>query len=138
MPFEKGLQRGVGINVRRQRLFRQPVKAHDLLQQRPERRVHQITTLGKQRRQGVSVVLQPRLRVVNRKAHLRFLPADAQLAEQPHKARIGAVVVDDKTGVYGVVPLRRGDVYRRGMSTRRGSGLKHGDLMVAGQPPGAG
>ena len=55
-----------------------------------------------------------------------------------HEARIGTVVVDDKTGVNGEGPLRRGDVYRRGVSARRGSGFKHGDLMMAGQPPGAG
>ena len=73
-----------------------------------------------------------------RKTHLRFLPADAQFAEQPHEARIGAVVVDDKTGIDGKAALRRVDIHRCGMAARRGLRLKQRDLMMSGEPPGTG
>ncbi len=135
---QERFQRGGTIDFAPERLFRQPVKAHDLLQQRPESRVEQITSLGEQRRQRVPVVLQPALRVVHRKAHLRFLPADAQFAEQPHEARIGAVVVDDKTGIDGKAALRRVDIHRCGMAARRGLRLKQRDLVMSGEPPGTG
>ena len=136
--FQKRLQRGVRVHLPVQRLFCQTIEADDLPEQPPECRIHQVSALGKQRRQGVSVVLQPRRRVVHRKAHLRFLPADTQLAEQAHKARIGAIVVDDKPGINRVGTLWRRDVNRCGMAAGRGARFKQGPLMVPGQAPGAG
>ena len=53
---------------------------------------------------------------MNREAHLRFLPVDPQLAEQAHKARIGAIVVDDKSGIDGPGALRRGDIHGGGVA----------------------
>ncbi len=86
----------------------------------------------------MAVVLKPGCRIVYREAHLRFLPGDAQLAEQTHKARIGAVVVDDKPGIDGPGALRRCHIHSCGMASWHGSRFKQGNLMMTGQPPGAG
>ena len=86
----------------------------------------------------MAIILKPALRIMHGEAHLRFLPADAQLAEQTHKARIGTVIVDDKPSIDGIRALRRGDIYRGGMPTHRGFRFEKCDLMMSGQPPGTG
>lgn len=66
------------------------------------------------------------------------MPGDPQLAEQAHKARIGAIVVDDKSGIDGPGALRRGDIHGGGVAARRGARFEQRYLMVSGQSPGAG
>lgn len=61
---QKRLQRGVRVHFPVQRLFCQTIEADDFTEQPPECRIDEISALGKQRRQGVAVVFQPRLRVV--------------------------------------------------------------------------
>ena len=138
MAGEEALQRRAWIQRLGQRQFRQAVEADDLAQQSPEGRLQQIAPLGEERGQAVAVVLQAAGRVVDREAHLRFLPADPQLAEQAHKARIGAIVVDDKSGIDGPGALRRGDIHGGGVAARRGARFEQRYLMVSGQSPGAG
>ncbi|MBD3700659.1 hypothetical protein IE991_04125 [Klebsiella pneumoniae] len=87
-----------------QRQFRQAVEADDLAQQSPEGRLQQIAPLGEERGQAVAVVLRGRWSGCGPRSSSAFLPADPQLAEQAHKARIGAIVVDDKSGIDGPVP----------------------------------
>ena len=136
--FQERLERGVFVNIAHQRGFRLTVKARDIFQQPPESRIDQITALGKKRREGVPVVFQTALRIMYREAHLGFLPANTQLAEQAHKARIGAIVVDNKPGINRISALRRGDIDRRGMPAGRRCGLENRDLVMPGQTPGAG
>lgn len=64
----------------------------------------------------MAVILHPALRIVDRKAHLRFLTAQPKLVKQAHKARIGAIVIHDESGIDGPGTLRRGDIHRGGMS----------------------
>lgn len=85
MLLQKRLQRGVRIHVPFQRLFCQPIKADDLSEQTPECRIHQISALGKQRCQGVSVVLQPRLGLCTEKLICVFCPLMPSSLSRPIK-----------------------------------------------------
>ena len=86
----------------------------------------------------MAVILQPALRIVDRKAHLRFLTAQPQLVKQAHKARIGAIVIHDESGIDGPGTLRRGDIHRGGMPPRRGRRFEQGHFVSPGKAPGTG
>lgn len=86
----------------------------------------------------MTVILQATLRVMDRKAHLRFLAADPQLAQQADKVRIGAIVIHNESGIDGPRTLRRGDIHRCGVPSRRGCSFEQGYLVLRGKTPCAG
>ncbi len=85
-----------------QRQFRRAVEADDLAQQSQKAGFSRCAA-GRRARSGCGRCTRAAGRVVTEKL-ICVLPADPQLAEQAHKARIGAIVVDDKSGIDGPCP----------------------------------
>jgi hypothetical protein len=77
----------------------QPVEAQDLGQHVPETRPQQVGALGEDAVQVRAAPLQPAGRQLDRKRHLRRRGRHPQGLEQPHQARVGAVVEDQEAGV---------------------------------------
>ena len=86
---QERFQRGGTIDWPRSVCFASRLKRTISFSSVRESRLEQITSLGEQRRQGVPVVLQPACGLCTEKL-ICFFARDAQLAEQPHEARIGA------------------------------------------------
>src|SRR6187200_1616146 len=63
------------------------------------RRANQIAALGEEPVGAATAVLQPRPPARYGEGHVRAPGIDAELAKEPHKVRVGAVVVDEKTRI---------------------------------------
>ena len=72
------------------------------------------------------------------KRHLRLGGGHAEFIEQLNQVGVGALVEDQKTGVYAVGhragSARQADIHCVGMPAKVVAGLKQGDLGCAGQP----
>ena len=106
------------------------IKAQNFEDKPPELWLKQVTPLGKKAVQRVAVILQPAHRVTHRKTHFGGLAFNAQLFQQGNKMRIGAGVVDNKTGVDGVLFAVAHHVLRGGVPAQRRRGFIHSNFTV--------
>ena len=95
-----------------------------------------VAFLRKQAAQAPAAVLESRLLARHAERHVARLPLHAQLAKQLHQVGIGAIVVDNKTGVNGRDAAA--GRYRMGMGVSAETifPLQQVDLVLAAQQIG--
>ena len=139
--FRQGLQHGrfcAGFGQRRGAA----VKAQDVDQHAPKAPVQQIAPLRKHAVQAGAAPLHRRFaagrRYFDGKRHLRLGGGHTELLEQLNQVRVGALVENQKTGVYAVChragSAGQADIHCVGMPAKVVAGLKQGDFGFAGQP----
>ena len=136
--LEKVAQR-VALGIRRPEERRRfPIEAHDLSQQGQVRRPDQVPPLREEPVGAAAAVLEAAVAARHRERHVRVASRHAELCEQPHQVRIGAVVVDEEAGVERHASLRRGDDHGIGVATQPMLFLEQLHPMAAAQQVGGG
>ncbi len=126
---------GIGRLEERRRF---PIEAQNLPQQGQVRRPDQVPALREEPVGAAAAVLEPAVAARHRERHVRVASRHAQLREQPHQVRIGAVVVDEEAGVERHASLRRGDDHGIGVATQPVLFLEQLHPMAAAQQVGGG
>ena len=97
--LEKVAER-LAFGVRRpEQRGRLAIEAHDLSKQGEVRGPHQVPPLREEPVDAAAAVFEPAPPARHRERHVRVARGDAELAEQPHQVRIGAVVVHQEAGI---------------------------------------
>ena len=105
--LEKVAER-LALGVRRpEQRRRLPVEAHDLAEQEEVRRLDQVPPLREEPVGAAAAVFEAAPPARHRERHVRVAGGDAELPEQPHQIRIGAVVVHQEAGVERHAPVGR-------------------------------
>ena len=128
----------LGVGAPRGDRGRQPVEAQDLGQHVPEPRPQQVASLREDARQVGTAPLQSGRRRLDRERHVRRCGRHAELVEQPHQVRVGAMVEDEKSGIDAVRDGagRSGQrhVDRIRVAAEMPAGLEQRDVGVVAQP----
>ena len=116
--LEKVSQR-LALRVRRiEQCRRFPIEAHDLPEQEEVRRLDQVLPLREEPVGAPAAVLEAGPPARHGKRHVRVPRGHAELPEQPHQVRIGAVVVHQEAGIERDGAVRGGNQDRIGVTAQ--------------------
>ena len=137
MRFEIPAEAGIGLGFA-QDLRRFAIETEDVADHPVEGWPEQVAALGEQGVEIVAVVFETRSLATQAEAHLRRQRVDAAGFQQINEFRIGALVVDDETGVDGVLFVVDPNIVGMGMPADVVIGLEHHEFMPAVQQMGTG